>query len=282
MPKAKKKTLSATRLPSGSWRCRVYDGILKKQISFTAPTAEEAVLQAQQYKLTHDSKPASDATKTVGECIDAYIESKTNVLSPTTISNYINIKDSQLSPAFLSIRMIALKGIDVQNEINRLAGTEYKPGKLYSAKSVYNAHGLISATIKTFLPELKYNVTLPRKEKRKKDLPTPEIVIEAFRGHELELVVLLALWQGFRVSEIRGFKKSDFKDGVLSVNRVIVTVKGKPVEKTIAKTEKSKRSLQVPPVILDMVDKVDTDYIISHAVALALIVADAIIVSNIP
>lgn len=261
MPKTKKKTLSATQLPSGSWRCRVYDNVLKKQVSFTAPTPEEATLKAQQYKLNHEANTAADATRTLSECIDAYIESKTNVLSPTTISNYINIKSSQLSPEFLNKRMLSLKGIDIQNEINRLAGTEYKPGKLYSAKSVYNAHGLISATVKTFLPELKYNVTLPRQEKRKKDLPTPEIVIEAFRGHELELVVLLALWQGFRVSEIRGFKKSDFKDGVLSVNRVIVTVKSKPVEKTIAKTEKSKRSLQVPPVIMEMVNNVQGEYI---------------------
>ena len=73
--------------------------------------------------------------------------------------------------------------------------------------------------------------------------------------------MLLGLWQGFRVSEIRGLKKSDFKKGVLSVNRVIVTADGKAIEKELAKTEQSKRSLQVPPPIQKLVDKVSGEYI---------------------
>lgn len=261
MPRSKKKTLTATELPSGSYRCRVYDGVLKKQLSFTASTAEEAIMQAQRYKLTHESMPDKDITMTLGEAIDKYIDSKANILSPKTISMYRNIKKSQLSPAFMNIKMHSLTGMKIQAEINRLAGTEYKTGKLYSAKSVYNANGLISATVKAFRPELIYTVTLPRREKKKKDLPAVEEVMRAFSGNELELVVLLALWLGFRVSEIRGLKKSDFKDGAVSVNRVIITVDGKPVEKSLAKTEQSKRTLQVPPTVQALVDRVEGDYI---------------------
>lgn len=254
-----KKGLTAAQLPSGSWRCRVYDGTLKKQISFTSDDPDEAVMLATQYKLSHQA--VSDISKTLGECIDEYINAKSNILSPTTISKYKNIKRSQLSEDFLNIKMKLLKGIDIQNEINRLAGTEYKPGKLYSAKSVYNANGLISAVVSTFRPELRYNVTLPRREKKKKDLPTPEKVIEVFKDTDMELIVLLGMWQGFRVSEIRGLKKTDFKDGILTINRVKVTVDGKQVEKTAAKTEQSKRSLQIPPAIQALVDKVEGDYI---------------------
>lgn len=254
MPKTKKKTLSATKLPSGSYRCRVYDNVLKKQLSFTAPTAEEAIMQAQQYKLTHESKPASDITQTLGSCIDRYIDSKSNILSPVTISKYRNIRRSQLSDGFLSLKLARLSNIDAQTEINRLAG-------IYSAKTVYNASGLISAVVRTFRPEFNYRVTLPRREKKKKDLPTPEEVIKAFKDSDIELLVLLGLWQGFRVSEIRGLKKSDFVNGVLSINRVVVTVDGKAVEKTLAKTEQSKRSLQVPPAIQALVNKVDGEYI---------------------
>lgn len=254
MPRTKKKTLSATELPSGSYRCRVYDGVLKKQLSFTAPTAEEAIMQAQQYKLTHESKPAQDITKTLGECIDRYIDSKSNILSPVTISKYRNIRRSQLSDRFLSLKLARLSNIDAQTEINRLAG-------IYSAKTVYNASGLISAVIRAFRPEFNYRVTLPRREKKKKDLPTPAEVIKAFKGSDMELIVLLGLWQGFRVSEIRGLKKSDFKDGVLSINRVVVTVDNKPVEKELAKTETSKRSLQVPPAVQALVDNVQGEYI---------------------
>lgn len=256
MPKAKKKTLSATQLPSGSWRCRVYDGVLKKQVSFTAPTAEEAVLQAQQYKLTHESKPAADATKTLGECIDAYIDSKSNILSPITISKYRNIRKTQLSPDFLRVRTIDLTGIYLQNEINRLSG-------IYSPKTVYNANGLISAAVHTFRPEFHFNVTLPRRDKKKKALPTPEEVLKAFADSDMYLIVLLGLWLGLRVSEIRGLKKTDFKDGTLSINRVIITVDNKHIEKPLAKTEKSKRTLQVPQAIQELVDKTKGEYITS-------------------
>ena len=254
-----RKGLSATQLLSGSFRCRVYDGALKKQISFTADTAEEAVLLATKYKLDHQVR--SDISKTVGECIDSYIASKTNILSPTTISKYKNIRRSQLSPDFLKIKMKALKGIDVQNEINRLSGTQYAEGKTYSAKSIYNANGLISAAVHTFRPELIYKVTLPRREKTKKDLPTPAEVIEIFKNTDMELIVMLGLWQGFRVSEIRGLKKSDFKNGILTINRTVVTVDGKPIEKAAAKTEKSKRSMQIPPIIQALVDKIEGEYI---------------------
>lgn len=254
MPRSKKKTLTATKLPSGSYRCRVYDGVLKKQLSFTASTAEEAIMQAQQYKLTHESKPASDITQTLGSCIDRYIDSKSNILSPVTISKYRNIRRSQLSDGFLSLKLARLSNIDAQTEINRLAG-------IYSAKTVYNASGLISAVVRTFRPEFNYRVTLPRREKKKKDLPTPKEVIKAFAGTDMELIVLLGLWQGFRVSEIRGLKKSDFKNGTMTINRVIVTVDGRPVEKTLAKTETSKRTLQVPQKIQALVDKVQGDYI---------------------
>lgn len=254
MPKTKKKTLSATQLPSGSWRCRVYDGILKKQISFTAPTAEEAVMQAQQYKLTHESKPKSDISRTLGECMDMYISSKSNILSPVTISKYRNICNTQLSPDFLKLRLSKLTGIDLQNEINRLAG-------IYSPKTVYNANGLVSATVHTFRPEFAYRVTLPRREKKKKALPTPDEVIKAFNDTDMYLIVLLGLWLGLRVSEIRGLKKSDFKNGELTINRVIVTVDNQPVEKTLAKTELSKRTLQVPAIIQNMVNETTGDYI---------------------
>ena len=161
---------------------------------------------------------------------------------------------NQLSDSFLGIKLARLSNIDAQAEINRLAG-------IYSAKTVYNASGLISAVIRAFRPEFNYRVTLPRREKKKKDLPTPAEVIKAFKGSDMELIVLLGLWQGFRVSEIRGLKKSDFKDGVLSINRVVVTVDNKPVEKELAKTETSKRSLQVPPAVQALVDNVQGEYI---------------------
>lgn len=126
---------------------------------------------------------------------------------------------------------------------------------------MHNAHGLISAVLRTYYPDLQYNITLPKIEKKYKDYPTAEKIIEMFRGTDIELVVLLGMWQGFRVSEIRGLKKSDFKDGYLVINRVKVDVGNETVIKNKAKTVDSRRRMEVPQVIQDMVDSLATEYV---------------------
>ncbi len=242
----------AKKLPSGHWRVRVYDKETGKYKSFTAETKNEAELTALEWQTGRKKKAKSE--RTVGECIDEYIKLKENILSPTTVDKYANIKLNQLSRTFLELSLNKIEQNDVQAEINRLSG-------IYSPKTVCNAHGLISAVLKQFYPELNLRTTLPKKQKKIKELPTAAQVIEWFKGTSIELVVLLGLWQGFRVSEIRGLRKSDFKDGILTVNRVIVTVKGQNIEKNETKTINSRRQLQIPKTIQKLVDEVETEYI---------------------
>lgn len=80
----------AKKLPSGSWRVRLYTGrdeagkaVYK---SFTAPTKKEAEAAAALYAVRKKQK--DEIGMTVGEAIDAYIRSKENVLSPSTIGSY--------------------------------------------------------------------------------------------------------------------------------------------------------------------------------------------------
>lgn len=248
---------TARKLPSGSWRVRVYDSETKTYKSFTSKNPgkagkKEAEMMAQMYLNGKEKKPLTE--KTLGECIDDYIALKENILSPTTVDKYKNIKRNQLDQAFLSLELSKINGLVVQSEVNRLSG-------IYSPKTVHNAHGLISAVLRTYYPDLHYNITLPKIQKRKRDLPTADKIIEIFKGTEMELLVLLGMWQGFRASEIRGLKKSDFNNGKLTINRVIVTVQGNHIEKTDTKTVDSHRELSVPPIIQDMVDKVEGEYV---------------------
>lgn len=242
----------AEKLPSGNWRCRAYDNTTKTRKSFTAETKTEAEYLARQWLI--QNKPVPKSMKTFGDCIDDYIALKENILSPTTVDKYKNIKKNQLDKKFLELKLAGIDGITVQSEVNRLSG-------IYSPKTVHNAHGLISAVLRTYYPDLQYNITLPKIQKRKRDLPTADKILEIFHGTDMELIVLLGMWQGFRASEIRGLKKSDFKDGKLSINRVIVTVQGRHIEKSNAKTVNSRRELSVPPIIQDMVNKIDSEYI---------------------
>jgi integrase len=56
------------------------------------------------------------------------------------------------------------------------------------------------------------------------------------------------------MSEIRGVKYSAIKDGYLTINNVIVTVDGKPVEKTSTKTIGSTRVLKLPQVLENLIN----------------------------
>lgn len=261
MPKRKnKKVPHAEQLPSGRYRCRVYDSETKKQRSFIADTPEEAEIMAREWKLDHEIEQASPDT--LGSCIDGYISLESNILSPSTIDGYKRIKN-RIAPELLNRPVKRITLTDLQKEVNRMAG-------VYSPKTVRNSWGLIASVMHKYAPKVQTAVTLPMEQKRIRELASPEIIIETFRGTHIELLVLLAMWLSLRMSEIRGLKKSDFKNGKVTINRVIVTVKGEDgkmqdVEKPSAKTKDSRRTIDVPQIITDMVEQLPDGYITTHA-----------------
>ena len=232
----------AKKTPSGKWNIRVGSGQAGKTKSFTANTKKEAELLAAEY-LNGKSRPNSE--KSIGECIDEYIEIKTNVLSPTTIDSYKRYKKNRLQSVCF-MRICDFSSSDAQRLINMLSAE-------MSPKSVRNIYGLLSAVFSMYAPDIRLNVTLPQKQREFREFPDIETIIKAFRGSVIEIPVLLALWEGLRLSEIRGVKRSDIKDGILTINAVVVTVNGEKIEKQQAKTYTSKRQLRLPDYILGLI-----------------------------
>lgn len=234
MPKAKK-------LPSGNWR--VQASCNGERRSFTAPTKKEAELLALEFQ--NGKKTAPTDARTVGECIDDYIDSKRNVLSPTTIDRYGTCKRNNLLP-LCDLPLKKLTPLIVQKHINELSMTK-------SPKTVRNAHGLLASALKIYAPEIILNTTLPAKQKKIKQLPTVEELLPIIIGSEIELPCLLALWCGLRMSEIRGLKKSDIKDGVMHIHDTVVDVEGKPVRKENTKTYGSTRLICLPEYLQSLI-----------------------------
>lgn len=249
----------AKKLPSGNWRVNLYIGKdevtqKRKYKSFTAETKKEAEFMAAEYSLNKKEAPKK---MTVGDAIDKYIESKENVLSPTTIAGYKKIRRNNLQ-GLMSKPLDKITQIDVQLEINR-------ESKNKSAKTISNAHGLLSAALNMYYPDMVLKTTLPRKDKKIKELIAPEKIFAAVHGTEIELPVLLGMWLGLRMSEIRGIKRSAVSDdGYLTVNNVVVTADGKNIEKTSTKTVSSTRKLKLPYQILSLIpaDISEDEYII--------------------
>lgn len=245
---------TAKKLPSGSWRVQVYAGkdSSGKQIrkSFTADTRKEAEFLALQYTQQH-KEPVSEMT--VGKAIDKYIESKSNILSPTTIRSYKTMRKNNLQ-GLMDIQLRNLTRQAVQNEINDMAS------KL-SAKTVCNAYGLLSSSLAVYAPDLNIRVSLPKKTKKIRTMPEPEDIIRIIRGTSIELPCMLAIWLGMRMSEIRGLKKTDAQNGQLIIHNSIVTVEGEQIEKDQTKTYESTRVADIPSFIQKLIDQVETEYL---------------------
>lgn len=262
----------AKKLPSRNWRVQVFAGYKKddnglfiinektgKRIpsykSFTAASKVEAEFQAAEFKLQHKTAVSAGLSEyTVKQAMTRYIKSRSNVLSPTTLQGYKKIRDCNLQ----SISNIKIKNLtqdDIQEAVNIDA-------KTLSAKTIQNAHGFLSSVLNIYKPNMRPQTALPKRKKRYKELPSPQKLFEAVYGTDIELPVLLAMWLSFSMSEIRGIKRSDIKDGVLTLNRVIVDVDNKPVVKEEMKEYERTRCHAVPPYIMNLIVQSNGEYLV--------------------
>lgn len=252
MAKKKKKAgIVAHQLPSGSYRVQLYIGKDEsgKRIykSFTDPDPDVAIMAARDYKENKD-KPE---TITVGKAVERYIESKENVLSPSTIEGYRNIHKNRIE----SVKNIDAAEFDARSAqmfVNELS-------RDLSPKTVRNVWGLVSSAIYAYHPDRRYNITLPAKRKQTREMPEAKDVIAAIKGTDIELPALLAMWLSLRMSEVRGLKYKDITRNVLTVRRAVLLLHGGDVVREQTKTYSSTRRITLPPYLVRLIGKGDPD-----------------------
>lgn len=208
------------------------------------PTQKEAMqAMAAELDKVQEKHKNMDFRAAAGE----YIESKRNVLSPTTIRGY-NSAMKTLSKKFQDMNVHAITALDIQTEVNRLTMD-------HSPKTVRNYHGFISAVLGTFCPNLKINTTLPQKLKDEPYIPSDEDIkriLECARDTEYELPIMLACY-GLRRSEICALTLDDLEGDVIRINKAKVLDENvKWVEKT-TKTMSSTREIVVPKEIAEKI-----------------------------
>ena len=208
------------------------------------PTQKEAMqAMAAELDKVQEKHKNMDFRAAAGE----YIESKRNVLSPTTIRGY-NSAMKTLSKKFQDMNVHDITALDIQTEVNRLTMD-------HSPKTVRNYHGFISAVLGTFCPNLKINTTLPQKLKDEPYIPSDEDIkriLECARDTEYELPIMLACY-GLRRSEICALTLDDLEGDVIRINKAKVLDENvKWVEKT-TKTMSSTREIVVPKEIAEKI-----------------------------
>lgn len=183
-----------------------------------------------------------------------YIEAKTNVLSPTTITNYQSIKRN-LSTGFLQTKLCNIDTSTLQIEINA-----YAEGR--GAKSVKNAFSFINAVVKFYIPDATLTATLPQPKKTKLHIPTDEEVKKIFeysKGSPYEVPLRLAAY-GLRKSELLCIDKNCIKGNVLTIDQAKVVNPDKQYIVKTTKTTSSAREIYVDDELAELISYMDQPF----------------------
>ena len=264
----------AKKLPSGSWRCLVYDYTdangKRKYKSFTDSDPSPAGRRrcesmAAEYAATKEHRNKTNENMTVTEAIDRYIE-KYPQLSETTVGGYRTTQQYGFQ-CLMNKKLSSLNNDILQDAINqeckRPSQSSKSKGKPLGAKTIRNEFGLISTIIHEFYP-FEINVKLPQASTRVNELSTPDVIFSVVKGTDIELPVLLAMWLSFTMSEIRGLTKSkSIKGNCIYIDQVTIHAQGKDIDKSIAKNKKRNRMLVIPDYIKELIDKVETDRLVT-------------------
>lgn len=239
---------TAKKLPSGSYRVRVYshtENGKKIYESFTAPTKAEAEMKATQWANNKGRRERSGLT--VKEAIKGYIDAKEGVLSPSTIRAYrIQLKNNYILIENKPIRKLTSE--DLQIFVSALS-------KKVKPKSVSNIYGLLSSALSLYLPDTVFKVTLPKKVRTRKDAPSDEDIKTLYATAPLELkkCIALAAFTSLRRGEICALTYKDLDGDILHVTKDLVQdSNNKWVLKEIPKTEWSSRDVAIPEKVKDI------------------------------
>lgn len=242
---------SAKKLPSGSWRARVYsytssDG-KKHYESFTASTKHEAEMLAAQFAHDIDRNRAEDIT--VKECVARYINANMKVLSPSTINGYRG--DSKRFAPIENIRIRKISSNDIQIFINTLGDNGLSP------KTIKNTWGLLRSSLTFSGIDKKFYIHLPANPLKKKSAPENDQVIELFNNasRNMKIAIMLAARHSLRRGEICGLKYKDLKGDELYVHSdVVKSADGKSwVHKETPKTSTSNRTVYLSEKDLELI-----------------------------
>lgn len=238
--------MTIEKLPSGNYRItQMYKG---KRYRFTLdhkPTQKEATLILAE-KMQNTSEDALSSIS-ISKCIDEYIKTKSNVLSPATIRAYKSMKRN-CPEWFLKYNLYEVSQIELQKVVN-----EYSLD--HSPKSTRNFHGLIASVLGLYRPNMAIKTTLPQKVRHDVILPDKAEIIrllDALQGTEYYIPVYLGCL-GLRRSEILALTLDDFNGNNLTINKAMVPDEHGNYILKATKTTDSAREIYVPDELVKAV-----------------------------
>lgn len=249
------------QLPSGAYRCQLR--IHGDSVSITDYDYNVVYGQAVAYKTGLIKVKNKPEDITLRQAFDKYIELRKNRLAPSTIHRYETIRDNSF-PTIMDMKLNELDRRTLEEAVSAEEGRKGRTGGKQSPGSIINAYHLIATILHRYAPGIDTNVSLPEKKRKVPVLPEPADVIHAVKGSDIELPCLLSMWLSLSMSEILGLTKSESINGdQLTVVKTAVMINGELVERYAGKEEERTRSLKIPPYIMDLIDQVGTDRLVT-------------------
>ena len=241
----------AKKLPSGQWRTLVYshtdpDG-KRHYESFTADTKKESEYLAAQFALEKKNRQPGDA-RTLEAAMNEYIKSRTNVLSPSTIREYIRMSDKNFD-TMKHIKITHITSQLLQEWVNNFSVN-------HSPKSVKNSYGFLNAVLGTCVPNADFQVRLPQSVPYMASVPSDEDVaslITYYRDHDTDMYIAscLAAFGSLRRSEISPLDADDVQGNCIIVRKSMVRKPGNEwVVKSTNKNQSSNRIVPMPETVI--------------------------------
>lgn len=241
---------TAKKLPSGSYRCQIYDYTddkgKKHYKSFTAKTKKEAEHMATAYKLDNVDTSKNLDIKLEDAMLN-YCNMKSNILSPTTLVNYKRLIYNAFD-GYLRLPLSKFTPDLIQRWVN-----SYAVGR--SPKTVKNAYGFLYAVLKAYYPNLHMNTSLPQRIKPRLYVPTDadiKAIIEHCKEKDRDMLiaVYLAAFGTLRRSEVCALTAEDVEGSIIHINKASVYTEGKDWTIKTTKTTSSTRDIDMPDYII--------------------------------
>lgn len=203
---------------------------------------------------------------TIGEAVDNYIDSKSEILSPSTIKAYRSYRNARFLSLY-SVKTDKLTKNQLQKAVNSEITAVSETGNKLSPKTIINAYRLIETAIKDMVDFNISDISLPQWEPQAgRTLTTEEIktLLKEIQKSYCEVPLLLALWLGLRRGEIIALKKADFDfdRNTVTISKAMVQGADKKWVEKAPKTKASKRTIACPSYIIDKIKEMpDTGYL---------------------
>lgn len=252
------------------WRASITIGtddkgkLIRKQ--FTGKTQQDVKNKLQEYKKQMLMGVLNEDKLTVSDWFYSWLfDYRKQDLKPKSFQRYHGIYKNYIENTnFGNIKLNDLRTTHLQRHYKKLLDNGVTPTTIRQ----------INTNLKTCLNEAERQgyiqknwcklVTLPKKEDNKEvkvlTKQEQEKFLESIKGHELELLYIVALGTGLRIGEILGLKWSDidFKNNELHVNRSLQKaaiyegdkIARYEVQETTPKTKNSLRTIPVPQNII--------------------------------